>query len=54
MTAIDLSTIIFRAFQRGDLDPPPQNIPDVAQTNTVAINLDGIKFRVKQIGEVEE
>lgn len=52
--AIDLSTILYRAFQFGDIPPPPQGIPDVAASSTTPIVLDGIKYRSKQIGDVEE
>jgi len=53
-TPVDLSTILFRSFQFGDIPPPSQDIPEVAASSTTPVVLDGIKFRSKQIGEVEE
>lgn len=54
--AIDLSTVVYRAYQRGDLEP--ESLPSVNNItpNPTArpINLGGIKFRTKMVGDVEE
>ncbi len=53
--AIDLSTIVYRAFQKGDLEPASPPTPqNLAPSSTSPILLDGIKYRAKQFGDVEE
>ncbi len=52
MAAIDLTHIIFRAHQIGDVDTG-KNIPNTVG-GTTGVSLAGIKFRSKLLGDVEE
>ena len=50
---IDLSEIIYRAFEEGDLEIS-HNIPNVAASSTYPILLDAIKFRAFQFFDQDE
>jgi len=52
MAAIDLTHIIYRAHQSGDLDES-KNIPNTVG-GTTGISLAGIKFRSKLLGDAED
>ncbi len=53
--AIDLSTVVYRAHQKGDMEPlTPPTPGNVNGTGEKYINLSGIKYRAKQFGDVEE
>ena len=54
MASIDLSTVVYRAFQKGDLEPETPPSPGNLTSGSISINLDGIKFRAKMFGDVEE
>lgn len=47
---VDLSEILFRAFEEGDLDIP-HNLNPLAASSTFPILLDAIKFRAWEDGE---
>ena len=50
---IDLSEILFRAYEEGDLPPAFANLNPLAASSTYPILLDAIKFRAWQDGENE-
>jgi hypothetical protein len=52
MAGIDLTHIIFRAHEVGDVDTS-KNIPNTVGGST-GISLAGIKFRSKEYGDNEE
>ena len=52
MAGIDLTHIIFRAHESGDVDTS-KNIPN-ANGGTIGVSLAGIKFRSKEYGDNEE
>ena len=51
--AIDLSMVIFRSFQYGDIDPDSRSIPNEVAGDT-AIVLDEIRFRANRVISDEE
>jgi hypothetical protein len=52
MAAIDLTHIIYRAHEPGDVDTS-KNVPN-DNGGTSGVSLAGIKFRSKLLGDVEE
>jgi hypothetical protein len=52
MAAVDLTHIIYRANEDGDI-PLPKNITSVVG-GSMGVSLAGIKYRSKQIGDAEE
>jgi len=55
MAGIDLSTIVYRAYQKGDLGPEnPPTPTNITSSPSRPINLDGIKFRAFMYGDLEQ